>query len=356
MMRPWRSIKYLAVYITPAVVFFSLYSKDGWSYFALAFVFLIVPFTELFTKGSSLNLSEAEEEVAKKDRLYDWLLYGLVPVQYALMVYFLWQISQPDVSAHVKFGMMTAFGMACGVLGINAAHELGHRQNAYEQIMSKMLLLTTLYMHFFIEHNRGHHKYVATDEDPASSRPGESVYRFYFRSVKDSWLSAWRLERERLQKSGQRWFSWRNEMLQFQVYQGLLVIGIGWYFSAETLLYFMGAATIGFLLLETVNYIEHYGLRRRKSGNRYERTLPVHSWNSNHPVGRLLLLELSRHSDHHYMANRKYQTLRHFDESPQMPTGYPGMMLLALIPPLWFYIMDREIEKYKRGQAGAYLA
>jgi alkane 1-monooxygenase len=92
MMRPWRSIKYLAVYITPAVVFFSLYSKDGWSYFALAFVFLIVPFTELFTKGSSLNLSEAEEEVAKKDRLYDWLLYGLVPVQYALMVYFLWQI------------------------------------------------------------------------------------------------------------------------------------------------------------------------------------------------------------------------------------------------------------------------
>jgi alkane 1-monooxygenase len=252
--------------------------------------------------------------------------------------------------------MMTAFGMACGVLGINAAHELGHRQNAYEQFMSKMLLLTTLYMHFFIEHNRGHHKYVATDEDPASSRPGESVYRFYFRSVKDSWLSAWRLERERLQKSGQRWFSWRNEMLQFQVYQGLLVIGIGWYFSAETLLYFMGAATIGFLLLETVNYIEHYGLRRRKSGNRYERTLPVHSWNSNHPVGRLLLLELSRHSDHHYMANRKYQTLRHFDESPQMPTGYPGMMLLALIPPLWFYIMDREIEKYKRGQAGAYLA
>lgn len=210
---------------------------------------------------------------------------------------------------YLLIGKISAFGMACGILGINAAHELGHRSTTSEQTMSKMLLLTTLYMHFFIEHNRGHHKNVSTDADPASSRYGETIYAFYFRSVWDSWVSAWHLEAQRLAKKGLFFWSVHNQMLRFQVIQLLLIAGIGIGFGVLTLLCFLAAATIGFLLLETVNYIEHYGLRRKKKGNIYERVLPIHSWNSNHPIGRLALLELSRHSDHHYMATKFFATL-----------------------------------------------
>ena len=136
-------------------------------------------------------------------------------------------------------------------------------------------------------------------------------------------------------------------MIQFQLIElafvGLIFFLFGWLIT----LYFLAAAVIGFLLLETVNYIEHYGLQRKKTteGN-YERAMPVHSWNSDHVIGRLFLFELSRHSDHHYLASRKYQLLRHHDDSPQMPTGYPGMMLLALMPPVWFWIMNKRIKKF----------
>lgn len=242
--------------------------------------------------------------------------------------------------------MTTAFGMSCGILGINAAHELGHRRTWYEKLMAKMLLLTSLYMHFFIEHNRGHHKNVSTDADPASSRLGENLYAFYVRTVWGSWISAWRLEAERLHKKGLAFWSWRNEMIRFHLLEVTLLVAIGLVFGLKTLGFFLVAAIMGFLLLETVNYIEHYGLRRQRRGDGYERTLPVHSWNSNHPIGRLVLLELSRHSDHHYLASRKYQILRHHDQSPQMPTGYPGMMLLSLFPPLWFKVMNKKIQKH----------
>ena len=339
-----RVLKYLLVYIIPAVVVFSIWSRNMWSYTAVVFIFGILPFFELFTRGSTRNLAKVEEEIAKQDILYDVLLWLLVPVQYAIMAYFLYCISGEGLSFPVKLGLMLAYGMSCGIIGINAAHELGHRHTGYEQLMSQMLLLTSLYMHFFIEHNRGHHKNVSTDEDPASARKGENVYAFYLRTVAGSWLSAWHLERIRLEKKGLPVFSLHNQMLRFQLIQLALLAAIYLIFGWATLLWFIGGATIGFMLLETVNYIEHYGLRRERKGDIYERVTPVHSWNSNHPLGRLILLELSRHSDHHYLASRKYQILRHFDESPQMPTGYPGMMLMALLPPLWFKVMDPRVE------------
>jgi alkane 1-monooxygenase len=145
-------------------------------------------------------------------------------------------------------------------------------------------------------------------------------------------------------------------MIVYQFLQASLNLVIFYFFGMETTLFFLISATIGILLLETVNYIEHYGLRRKKKEKGYERTLPIHSWNSNHPVGRMVLLELSRHSDHHYIASRKYQILRHFNESPQMPTGYPGMLILSLFPPLWFKVMNPRIEKYRKSLEGNSLA
>ena len=348
--------KYILVYLTPLVVGFSLSSNGSWTFFSVVVLFGLLPLLELFTKGSTANLSAAEEEIVKKDRFYDLLLYSLVPIQYGLVGFYLYRVTFTPLTALEITGLTLSLGMSCGVLGINAAHELGHRSTTYEQTMSKLLLLTSLYMHFFIEHNRGHHKHVSTDADPASSRYGETLYAFFIRSIRDSWRSAWHIENRRLQKKNIPHFSWQNEMLRFQVYQAGLLVLIGSWLGWKPLLLFIAAATIGFLLLEAVNYIEHYGLRRRKTESGYERPLPIHSWNSNHPLGRLVLLELSRHSDHHYMASRKYQVLRHFDESPQMPTGYPGMILLALIPPLWFYVMHKRIEHYRHTQEGYALA
>lgn len=212
--------------------------------------------------------------------------------------------------------------------------------------MAKMLLLTSLNMHFFIEHNRGHHRRVATEEDPASARRGEPLYLFWWRSIRDSYRSAWQLEAKRLDKSGQQWFSLRNEMLVFQLVQVAFVLLIALVFGPKAALCFIAAAIMGILLLETINYIEHYGLRRQLTeSGRYERVMPMHSWNSNHMIGRMTLFELSRHSDHHFRASRKYPVLRHHEDSPQMPTGYPGMMLLACVPPLWFRVMHPRLAR-----------
>jgi alkane 1-monooxygenase len=240
-------------------------------------------------------------------------------------------------------------GLLCGIFGINVAHELGHRVDRFEQTLAKALLLTSLYMHFFTEHNKGHHKRVATPEDPSSARFGEPVYTFYFRTIVMSYVSAWHIANEECRKKRGTAFSVHNEMIRFQFLQIAFVALIGWYFGTSAVLAFLGAAFMGMLMLETVNYIEHYGLQRKLGASgQYERAMPHHSWNSDHVVGRLMLFELSRHSDHHYLASRKYQVLRHHDNAPQMPTGYPGMMLLALVPPLWFSIMHKKIKEWQQ--------
>jgi alkane 1-monooxygenase len=237
-------------------------------------------------------------------------------------------------------------GLLCGVFGINVGHELGHRVNPFEQTLAKMLLLTSLYMHFYIEHNKGHHKRVATPEDPSSARYGEWVYAFYFRSVIMSYFSAWHIASNDVRKKDRPVISFQNEMIQFHFIQIAFVLLIFFLFGWLATVYFIVSAIIGFALLETVNYIEHYGLQRKKLvDGKYERAMPVHSWNSDHVIGRLFLFELSRHSDHHYLASRKYQVLRHHNDAPQMPTGYPGMILLSLVPPVWFWVMNKRIKK-----------
>ena len=342
-----KALKYGLVFLIPFGLIHGIYA-GGWYTFAVPiYAFVVIPLLELLFKPDGSNASRAELEMRKKDRLYDWMLYAIVPLLYLGLFLFLRAFEHPaDFSISEKIGLIFSMGILCGALGINVAHELGHRPNKTEQTLSKLLLLPSLYMHFFIEHNRGHHRNVSTPEDPASARRGESVYQFWIRSVIFSYIHAWQLEFERLGRKGYSRWSWQNEMMRFTTVEILFLIGIYLGFGLISLLAFLPAAIVGFLMLETVNYIEHYGLRRSKASEfRYERTLPEHSWNSNYVIGRLMLFELSRHSDHHYKASKKYQLLEHHDESPQMPTGYPGMMLLSLIPPLWFRVMDPLIPK-----------
>lgn len=342
-MRAW---KYLAGFTIPITVFISLYAGGIWSFTSILYGFMLLPILESLLPDATANLEAAEEEMAKKDRTYDILLYLNVPIQYGLLIFFLWSVKQGGQTTLELIGMTLSMGLSCGVIGINVAHELGHRKPIFEQGLAKALLLTSLYMHFIIEHNRGHHKNVSTDDDPASARRGEGIYAFWFRSVRDSIISAWQLEAKRMRHEHKKVWSAGNQMLQFASLELGLLMAILVIFGWLPLLLFIAAATMGFLLLETINYIEHYGLRRRqKSSGLYERVMPWHSWNSSHIFGRLVLYELTRHSDHHYMASRPYQVLRHMEEAPQLPAGYPAMMLLSLIPALWFRVMDKRVDQ-----------
>ena len=339
-----RPLRYLVSFIGPGAVLVSLLSSGWWTFTAIVVPFFIIPTLELLLPEGTNNLEPDEERRHWKNRAYDAVIYSMVPVQYALLGLYLWRMAG-DWTWLEAVGLTWSIGIACGVLGINVGHELGHRRKRSEQTMAKALLLTSGYVHFFVEHNRGHHTRVATEEDPASSRRGEWLYAFWVRSVVCGYRGAWALERERLERRNEPVWSWKNEMVRLSLAQAVFagaVFAIG---GVVGLVGWMIAALLGALLLETVNYIEHYGLARDKQEEGgYERVQPHHSWNSDHPLGRLLLFELTRHSDHHANARRPYQVLRSFSEAPQFPTGYPGMMVLAFCPPLWFAVTHRILD------------
>jgi alkane 1-monooxygenase len=341
-----KDLKYLIAYSIPLSAFLALQWQDWWSWATVILAFGIFPVLDAILPASTSNYSEQEVNKRLSNRFFDMLLYLCAPICFLLIFHYFNTISKATLSSTELAGLTFSMGVVLGALGINVAHELGHRTNKWEQFLAKAGLLPVLYQHFFIEHNRGHHKHVSTDKDPATARKNEWVYTFFFRSIIGQYISAWKLEMERLSKQNKPALSLHNEMIRFTVYQILYLSAIVGIFGWRMLPYALAIALIGVLLLETINYIEHYGLRRKMLPNgRPERVLPKHSWNSDHEMGRIVLFELTRHSDHHYLASRKYQILRHMDESPQLPTGYPGSMLMALVPPLWFYVMNKRLEE-----------
>jgi alkane 1-monooxygenase len=242
---------------------------------------------------------------------------------------------------------------AVGGFGINLGHELGHKHNRLERWLALLALAPSAYGHFTIEHNRGHHAQVATPEDCASARMGESIWRFVWREMPGSAQRAWRLEAQRLSSAGLRVFSLHNQILQ-----GLLITALLW----TSLVLWLGWVVMPFVCLTALwtnfqltsaNYVEHYGLLRLKQADgHYERCQPRHSWNSNHVFSNWILFHLQRHADHHAHAARRYQALRHVDDAPQLPSGYAGMFLLAYVPPLWFAVMHpRLIQAVERDPA-----
>lgn len=342
-----RSLKYLTTHLPTLAVAISLYYGGNWSWFAVLFVFVGIPVVELILGARGAVIDEDQLRLDEQDRTYDILLYSIVPIQWFFVFWYCWMMQHSQSFVGWQwFGQVMAMGILCGSFGINVAHELGHRSNRIEQFLAKVLLSSSLYMHFFIEHNRGHHKHVGTPEDPSTARLHETVYTFWFRSMFQTWVSAWKIEAERLRRENRSLISWHNEMLRFQLVQGLILIVIYGCFGGWAMFSFWLAALIGGVFLETINYIEHYGLKRKKTDSGYyEIVQPEHSWNSNHVVGRLILFELSRHSDHHFKSNKKYQTLQSIDKAPQMPTGYPGMMVLSLLVPLWFAVMNPRVNR-----------
>ncbi len=336
--------KYLSPFLLYAQAYIA-FTQTGFATWAtLLYAWVLIPLAEMFLVPDHTNLEAAESEMAKRNRFYDFMLYLVVIYQYFMLYIFIRSFQQQDLLWWEIAGRILTMGLLCGTFGINVAHELGHRKNKAEQWLARVLLTTSLYVHFFIEHNKGHHKHVATPEDPSSARFNENVYSFFFRTLSGSYVSAWNIANKECRDRKMPVISLHNEMITGHLMEVLLLMIVYVLGGAWVTLYFIVAAFTGILLLETVNYIEHYGLQRKPGRTGYERAMPWHSWNSNHPIGRIMLFELSRHSDHHFMASRKYQLLQHHQDAPQLPTGYPGSMILAMIPPAWFRVMNKKIK------------
>lgn len=339
-----RILKYTAAFILPLLTWLGFSAGDWLTFVPLIFGFVMVPLLDAWMGENTTNIAEAERELVRKDRLYDIVIYLTVPTQVFFAVYFLQHITYDELTTTELIGCTLSMGLMNGVFGVNVAHELGHRNTLMEKLMAKTMLSSTLFLHFYIEHNRGHHRNVGTPQDPASARRGENLYAFWFRTVRHSFLSAWRIVAKERERKKRAVWSLGNEMIQYLILEVLIVAAVFYLFGMQTGLLFLASALMGILLLETVNYIEHYGLSRKMiNTHRYEDVNPIHSWNSDHIMGRLVLFELTRHSDHHYDPSKPYQILDSLPPSSQLPTGYPGMMLLSLLPPLWFRVMNPRL-------------
>jgi len=323
---------YLLAFTIPISILIAFEIQGPFSFFAVIYAFGILPILELLLPVVRKN-PETENGFATSSLWYDFLLRIMVPIQLGILYFFFNLVSDPALATNVKVGLTFSMGMGCGVLGINVAHELGHRKSRLDRVLARILLSTSLYWQFYIEHNRGHHLNVSTPKDPESSRLNESLYAFWFRAIKDTFFMAFRIDRQ--------------EMVLALIFQSFAIVFIAWHWGLPAVIAFLGCALIGILLLQSVNYIEHYGLTRKElESGQFEKVHPMHSWNADHFLSRAILFDLSRHSDHHAHVTRKYYELRHHPESPQMPTGYPGMILLALVPPLWFGVMNPRVKNW----------
>jgi alkane 1-monooxygenase len=355
-----KKLGFFSAFTIPMFVIVGYYLGGWWNFSCIIFTYGMLPIADWLIGRDAENNDESVVSELSEERFYRFVTYGWVYVQLVVVVWGAYTFAYGNIGAwYFKLAFLMGIANATGGVGITVAHELGHKSTKIEQFYAKVLLMTVSYMHFFIEHNKGHHVWVSTPQDPATSRKGENFYHFFFRSVIKGFKSALSIENERLKRKSISVWSFQNEMILFVIlpilFCAVLTIGLYFYteiFSWNVAVFFFAQSILAFSLLEAVNYIEHYGIMRNEIGNgRYERVNPTHSWNSNYLVTNFYLFQLQRHSDHHANASRRYQVLRHFEESPQMPQGYPAMMLMAMIPPLWFKVMDNRLESWQMGQA-----
>jgi alkane 1-monooxygenase len=369
----WRDKKrhlWLMGLIAPTALFVVLpvvWAFNQWGWHAAAQVpfwigpillYVVLPALDLRYGPDGENPPDEVMERLENDKYYRYCTYIYIPFQYASVIFgaylftasnLSWLGFDGGLSWPAKIGLALSVGMLGGV-GINTAHELGHKKDSLERWLAKITLAQTWYGHFYIEHNRGHHVRVATPEDPASARFGETFWEFLPRSVFGSLRSSWELEGQRMRRLGKSPFNIRNDVLNAWlmslVFWGVLIA----VFGPAVIPFMIIQAVFGFTLLETVNYLEHYGLLRQKMDNgRYERCAPEHSWNSDHLVTNLFLYHLQRHSDHHANPTRRYQTLRSMHGAPNLPSGYASMIALTYVPAVWRRVMDHRVLEHYGG-------
>ncbi len=300
----------------------------------ILFVFIGIPVFDLIVGENKSNANLEQEKRWKSPWVWGPAVYFYVVTHFLILFYSL------SNSIHLTWNNLVigavAIGLYTGGLGITVAHELCHKKEKLPRFVADLLLASVCYQHFAIEHIRGHHFQVATQEDPASSRKDEASYPFLLRTIKGSFFHAFQLDKFGVMKG---------------VVLALIFAVSAFVFDVKAGAFFVIQSLVAIVLLELVNYVEHYGLSRNKLDNgRYEKVLPIHSWNSAHKFSNLILFNLQRHSDHHAMAHLPYTVLKHQEAAPQLPTGYPGMIMLALVPPLWFQVMNPKVIEAQKFQ------
>lgn len=310
---------------------------------------VIIPGIDALVGADDNNPTDDEIKVLAQDPYYDRIVKLFIPLQMAANVFAGYVVSGKEVSLLDQILLGISMGAINGV-GVNTAHELCHRPNKKDHYWSHATLMPLAYNHFRIEHPYGHHKRAATPEDPASSKMGETFYEFWPRTVFGGIKSAVEIEQQRLKRKGLSFFSRENELFHGWAMSAGFHAGMLKLFGKRAAPYLAVQALYGISLFEIINYIEHYGLKRgQKADGSYARTMPEHSWNNNNIVTNLFLYQLQRHSDHHAYPTRPFQALRHFDEAPELPSGYATMLIPALIPALWFKMMDRRVFEHYQG-------
>lgn len=349
-----QKLRFFYAFEVPALVVLGFYLGGWWNFITIGFAFLILPLIDQFIGVDPSNLTESQAKIVGEQFYFRLVTYVWTYVQLGFLIWGVYVVSTGGLTYWYEWtGFVISFSLATGGIGITVAHELGHKKSKLERFYSKLLLMTVSYMHFYIEHNRGHHVQVATLEDPATARKNENFYLFWLRSVFIGYKHAWKLEGESVKRKGLPAYSPKNQMIWFALLPILFCAALTFAFSpAGTInwqipLFFFAQSFFAFTLLELVNYVEHYGILRKQIDGKYERVNPLHSWNSSHMVSNFFLFQLQRHSDHHANAIKRYQVLNHYDQSPQLPFGYPTMIIIALMPPLWFHMMNPRLEEWE---------
>jgi alkane 1-monooxygenase len=299
----------------------------------IIFVFIGIPLLDLWIGVDKSNPNPEQEKSWKQTKVWAPALYLYTLTHFSILLLAANQVI--NTTSWIQLILLGVIvGLYTGGLGITVAHELCHKKETLPRFVADLLLASVWYQHFAVEHVRGHHLAVSTPEDPASARKNENVYKFLCRTITGSFVHALKVDQKEVLRG---------------VFMALLFTSVAAFLGKNVLIFFLIQSGVAIILLELVNYVEHYGLSRKQIANgRYEKVLPVHSWNSAHKFSNSILFNLQRHSDHHAMANLPYTILKHQEEAPQLPSGYPGMIMLALVPPLWFKLMNQKVNAWSK--------
>jgi alkane 1-monooxygenase len=346
-----KALAFLLVFVVPALMPAAAWlgtatgRPDAAAWFPLFFLFVFLPAVDALLGHDPVNVpAAAEREVA----LHPWfraLTLACLPVQLALLAWSGQWLVHTDLGPAGIAGWLLSQGVVGGILAINTAHELIHKDGRLERAAGGLLLASVGYHGFKVEHLRGHHVHVATPADASTARRGQSLWQFLPRALGRNTVAAWRLEAARLRGLGLPAWHRRNELLGWTALWLALAIAFTAWLGVAGLVFFLVQGLVAAASLEVINYVEHYGLERTQGADgRYERVAPVHSWNSDFALSNLLLFQLQRHSDHHAFPKRRYAVLRHRPEAPQLPGGYAAMFVLAFCPPLWRRVVHPRLD------------
>jgi alkane 1-monooxygenase len=332
---------YLGLLLLPLIVITGYKLGGGWNLLTPLFCFIIHPLASSIKKRNRPTV-QPTQKVKENHPHSRMVILCFVPV---LAVLFTWSLTRlPLIGFYETCMLAIAIGTVNGVLGFTLAHEFIHRRAIPEKISGFLLLLINNYLHYNIEHTGGHHVYACTPKDPHTARCGESFYRFLPRAIAGTYINAWEIECVRLKRKGYRLVSFKNRMLVYASEQLLLYTVLIILFGMKGIVFFFIQSSTAILLLHMINYLQHYGLGRNEiSKGKFEKIAAHHSWNSGYPQQAFNLFQLENHADHHIHPGHSYEKLQHHHESPELPGGYTTMICLALIPPLWFRLINKRI-------------